>query len=231
MNIFHLEANGRENTADYVRTISDATGLPGIKVFTSEASEHGQRALPVFGKYGTLNPGLAKLGWYLLGWSRLLCHLKKSAAQTTLHIHWPRFSPTDLFFLWILALLCPDLRLIHTVHNRLPHRPKFYDRFCFSSLYGLTDHLIFHSEQNISDFVHEFGPVPKPYSIIPHYGYQVQVRPLPPEGKNSILFFIFSKPIDGLIFEVRRCGMCFFYLYRKLYFDAISHLTFWRCEF
>lgn len=198
MKIFHLEANGRTNTGEYVHKITKTLSIlskKNVKVFTSSNSVHSG-SLDVFSGYARSNK-YKKLYYYYQGWRRLTSTLKRENEECIFHVHWLRFSPIDYFYLKKLNRQ-KNIRLIFTVHNILPHETMSFDMFFYQKLYSLFDHLIFHSEQNIIDFNSLFQNCGAKQSIIPHYSYEVAPNIPPNEGIVKILFFGAIRPYKGL---------------------------------
>ena len=198
MKIYHLEANGRTNTGEYVQRITKALSTllkKEVKVFTSRNSVHSD-ALDVFKGYAQSNK-YKKLYYYYQGWRRLANILKRENEECIFHIHWLRFSPIDYFFLKKLNNQ-KNIRLVFTVHNILPHETMPFDSLFYRKIYVLFDNLVFHSKQNINDFNGIFPNCNVKTNIIPHYSYKVNAQ-IPTDNELiKLLFFGAIRPYKGL---------------------------------
>lgn len=195
--VFHLEANGGTNTAEYVKNIIHALDdESNISVFTSKNSFHSSFAKEVFGDYGK-SRGILKLFWYIIGWVRIWKELKKNADSIVFHVHWLRFSPVDYFFLKRIKNNT-NVKLFFTVHNILPHETLPFDERFYRKIYPLFNCLIFHSKQNQSDFNARFKLGYLQQEIIPHYSYNVSPHIPPVKDEIQMLFFGAIRPYKGL---------------------------------
>lgn len=200
MEIFFLEANGKTNTGGYVKNICDAVGQLQPRVFTSRSNFHGNNSIRVFGKYGSTKYIVLKVLYYLIGWYKIKRQLKKASKKTIIifHTHWFRLSPVDYHFLKGIKTRNSNIRLVHTVHNLLPHEPKFYDHRFHDAIYRMSDLLIFHNSVNITDFNNKFQDIKTKKIRIPHYAYRVDIDKKNKVIPKSILFFGNIRPYKGL---------------------------------
>ncbi len=188
MRIYLLEANGRTNTGEYVKNISNAIKMLSPKVFTSVNNVHKEASIEAFYNYGSTKRLVKKLSYYFLGWLRILLYFltKSNKDSNIFHTHWFRFSPVDFIFLFMIKVFT-NTKHIHTVHNLLPHEKRFYDNYFHKKIYKNSDVLIFHNETNKIDFISHFK-LKKKFKIIPHYSYVPQSAKTK-EIEKSILFF------------------------------------------
>lgn len=200
--IFHLEANGKTNTGEYVSNIVSSLH-PGnqetITILTSQGNIYKNHALTVFMNYGRTNNNIYKLIYYFIGWNNIYSLLSKYKNDTIIfHIHWPKFSPLDAFYTRLMKKHFKKLILFFTVHNIIPHEKRLFDPYFFHNLYNKADVLIFHTEQNQIDFLSTIGSVKAGQYIIPHYSYPVRLDNTIKIKQNSLLFFGNIRPYKGL---------------------------------
>ncbi len=188
MKVFHLEANGGTNTAEYVRKITESVESASdfkCKVFTSKKHSYSKdSAIPVFLEYATSGK-LSKLIYYIFGYRKIYKYLKDLNEPAIFHAHWLRFSPVDHYFIKKLSGIA-GLMIGMTVHNILPHEPMSFDQRYFDKIYQYLDFQTFHYNSIKQAYEKKFK-LAKTWEIIKHYGYDkpdCNVAVIP----NSILF-------------------------------------------
>lgn len=202
MHIFHIEVYGLKNTADYVDTITSSLSLSNddkIFIITSRKNKYkNKNLLTFFSGYNLSRNYIIKIIYYFIGWIKTFGYLVRDRQKNKiLHLHWLKFSPSDYFFIKLLHR--KGIKICYTVHNLLPHEPKPYDNYFFPKLYKVIDYLIFHYEITQKDFVKKFQFLPKNYTIIPHFGYQVQkFVDINDIESNTILFIGLIRKYKGL---------------------------------
>ncbi|MEX2409756.1 MAG: glycosyltransferase family 4 protein [Candidatus Paceibacterota bacterium] len=200
--IIHLEPKGSTNTQGYVENITAGLNLIGAnyKVIVSTSSksnyDNDVTELPVFGNYGesTLNSDL--LFNYLIGLIKLLFLSFKKKESIIFNYHWPKFSPIDLLFIWMVKIT--GNKIVATVHNVLPHEEKFYDKIFFKLLYKNCSHLILHTKDSLNKIKEKFNFIPQNFSYIPHYSYPANEFNFSKKNKNTLLFFGNIRQYKGL---------------------------------
>lgn len=82
-------------------------------------------------------------------------------------------------------------KLIHTVHNVLPHETDRKDIKLYGDFYKACDHLIVHNEQSKKRLIEVFNLEDDTISVIPHGTYQVKKIPavLKADKKKHYLMF------------------------------------------
>jgi len=207
--VYHLEANGKTNTGEYVNKVLEATKLSSdqdteIKVFTSYQSFYkSQSVIPTFRKYGSTSNIIIKLYYYFTGFIKILFHLRKEKNLTVLHLHWLKFSAFD-FLILSLIKSSTNTFLIFTVHNVLPHEHTFVDRFFYPLIYKKIDAFTFHSKSSRQRLIQELNLEAENYELIPHYGYEVDNVPIQ-TNENSLLFFGTIRDYKGLDVLLNAC--------------------------
>jgi len=208
--VYHLEANGKTNTGEYVSKVLEATRLHSdrgidIKVFTSNQSFYSpQSVLPVFSEYGSKSNKFSKLYYYLTGFLKIFFHLRKDDNLSVLHLHWLKFSVFDFFILSLIRSFT-NSRLIFTVHNVLPHEHTGIDRFFYPLIYKKIDAFTFHSKSSYNRLLHELNIQVENFEFIPHYGYKVGDLPAQ-TNVNSLLFFGTIRDYKGLDVLLDACN-------------------------
>jgi len=207
--VYHLEANGKTNTGEYVNKVLEATKLhsnPGIdiKVFTSNESFYSpQSVLPVFREYGSASNKFSKLYYYLTGFLKIFFHLRKDDNLSVLHLHWLKFSVVDFFILSLIQSFT-DTKIIFTVHNVLPHENNGMDKFFYPLIYKKVDVFTFHSKSSHDKLLNELNIKVVNFDLIPHYGYEVGGVPFQ-TVENSLLFFGTIRDYKGLDVLLAAC--------------------------
>jgi glycosyltransferase involved in cell wall biosynthesis len=94
-----------------------------------------------------------------------------------LHVQWlPGLELKYPLDLWILRSIY-RCKIVHTVHNVLPHVNRTHHKKNFELYYALVDCLIFHNESSLKSFTSHFG-MPLRYEIIPHgLMFERNIRP------------------------------------------------------
>jgi len=208
--VYHLEANGKTNTGEYVNKVLEASKLHfthdiEIKVFTSNQSFYSsQSVLPLFREYGTASNNFLKLYYYFTGFLKIFLHLRKEVNSSVLHLHWLKFSVFDFFILSFIRSFT-NTRLIFTVHNVLPHEHNFIDRYFYPLIYKKIDAFTFHSKSSHNRLKQELNVQVENFELIPHYGYEVGDVPVQ-TNENSLLFFGTIRDYKGLDVLLDACN-------------------------
>lgn len=208
--VYHLEANGKTNTGEYVNRVLEATKLHSdqdieLKVFTSHQSFYkSQSVLPVFGKYGSTSSKISKLYYYFTGFLKIFFHLRKNEDSSALHLHWLKFSVFDYLILALIRSFT-QTKLIFTVHNVLPHEDTGLDRIFYPLIYKKIDAFTFHSKSSHKRLLQELNIPVENFELIPHYRYEVgdvSFKII----ENSLLFFGTIRDYKGLDVLLAACN-------------------------
>jgi glycosyltransferase involved in cell wall biosynthesis len=81
-----------------------------------------------------------------------------------------KFAPVD-YLMWKYLIRMKNM--VYTIHDVLPHEPKWYDPALFKKIYSLFSNLIVHSETSKDRVVNEFGIADDNVTIIPHGVYDI----------------------------------------------------------
>ncbi|MBB3108569.1 glycosyltransferase involved in cell wall biosynthesis [Paenibacillus phyllosphaerae] len=142
---------------------------------------------------------------YVLTLMRIVLYLILSQSKQV-HMQWISSPTIDRVFISILKII--GIKVILTAHNVLPHEPTESDRFKYEHLYNKVDHVIVHSESNISQVKENINITNlDKFTVIPHGNYmfenmnQTEHHVIPKEvikGKKVLLFFGVIRPYKGL---------------------------------
>lgn len=209
-NIYHLEANGKTNTGEYVNKILESISLHAdedieFKVFTSNESFYkSDFVLPFFREYGTASNKISKLYYYSTGFLKVFLHLRKDENTSALHLHWLKFSVYDYFILTLIRSFTKT-KIIFTVHNVLPHEHTVLDRFFYPLIYQKVDVFTFHSKSSRNRLEEEINIQVRNFELIPHYGYEVNDVTVQTIEK-SLLFFGTIRDYKGIDVLLDACN-------------------------
>jgi len=100
-------------------------------------------------------------------------------------------------------------RLVHTVHNLLPHEASHKDIKLYKNFYSLCDALIVHNEECKKQLVRDFNIEADKIFVIPHGCYEVIKTPVEKKDDNKIHFLMFGvirqyKGVDILLSAISR---------------------------
>lgn len=95
-------------------------------------------------------------------------------------------------------------KLVHTVHNVLPHETTPKDRQLYQQFYGFCDELIVHNEASKTCLMEEFAVPGEKISVIPHGAYQMQSPRSGKADRQAVHFLQFGfirkyKGVDVLL--------------------------------
>lgn len=81
------------------------------------------------------------------------------------------------------------VKLVHTVHNLLPHEAKEEDYKLYSSFYEKCDALIVHNEESKRQLIQHFNINENRINVVPHGAYNVEA-PVICQNKNGKVHFL-----------------------------------------
>lgn len=102
-----------------------------------------------------------------------------------------------------------ETKLIHTVHNLLPHEAKDEDKELYGGFYDICDALIVHNEECKRQLISSFGVREDRIHVVPHGAYNV----IPPqnnekkENKTHFLMFGVIRQYKGLDILLRAISL------------------------
>lgn len=110
---------------------------------------------------------LLKPLYYILSLIKLFVYFLKIKPSVA-HIQWFKIPVVDLLYYKIIKHLF-KVKILHTVHNVVPHDGKRKDIKRYSQLYELSDSLILHTENSLNE-IKKIIPNEKlsKFNIIPH---------------------------------------------------------------
>ena len=104
-------------------------------------------------KYSNKNNIILKVSSYIFSLIRILIKVVFNKPKLV-HIQWIKFWFLDFIFLLFLKLF--GVKVIYTIHNVLPHKSSFLDKYKYKIYYKNVDILIVHSESTKNELIQKF---------------------------------------------------------------------------
>lgn len=117
--------------------------------------------------YKRFRAGVLRGIFYLIGNLRSYAFLFRNRVRIA-HFQWFKVPFIDWLGLVLLRLAHPSLKIVHTVHNVLPHDSGQSRMRGYRRLYHTVDALIVHTEATKNEIVETFGVAPAKIRVIPH---------------------------------------------------------------
>jgi D-inositol-3-phosphate glycosyltransferase len=110
---------------------------------------------------------LFKIKSYIISIIRALIIIKKEKIAI-IHILWFRLPFFDVFVWSLVKFLNPNIKIVHTAHNILPHKKKPADTLFYALIYKITDKIICHTDNSRKELIAKFHLPSAKVTTIPH---------------------------------------------------------------
>jgi glycosyltransferase involved in cell wall biosynthesis len=108
-----------------------------------------------------------KLFYYLISNFKLLYLILKFNPKL-LHFQWFKLPLLDFYFLKVIKILKPNIKVLFTAHNILPHDSGNKFKSIFDKLYNLVDSIIVHDDYSKKTFLSIFDIKSDKINVIRH---------------------------------------------------------------
>lgn len=224
MRVMEVEVFGRGGLTHYVYNLAERLGFHGVDTTIATAAEYELES-----RVSTLPANVAVAKVFSRSANRLrgrlpyrmlrlikgvefftdafsVAALARRIAPDIIHVHC-----TNPILLWLLLCLKPlGIPLVYTAHDVRPHESIPFEDAIYRWIYGLSDHVIVHSERDRERLEREFG-ITRGVSVIPHGEYTFFDHDESPPDRDRVrqefglepddevaLFFGFIREYKGL---------------------------------
>ena len=125
---------------------------------------------------------------YILGLIRLNREIKSGKYQI---VHIQTFKNARIE-IGLYKKACKGIKVIHTVHNLLPHEARESDRKLYTDFYSFCDALIVHNEECKRQLIESFHIENTKIHVIPHGAYSIEPEEITLKKNNKIHFLMFG---------------------------------------
>lgn len=167
--IFYLDPQSGDNLAMYDFEL--LSRIKGHNIFYVCSKTYNYETLtnlkfiPIF-NYTKKKSSIAKGISYTISLFKLFKQIKEHKPDI-IHIQWFRIPCLDYYFYSFIKAKYKT-RIIHTVHNILPHVKNKSDYINYSKLYGICDRLITHTATSASELSKRFAIPQNIIYVAPH---------------------------------------------------------------
>ena len=126
---------------------------------------------------------LKRVGIYFKGFMKTL-HEAAFGKYDVIHVQTFRIAYIEILMYVLLKLF--GIKLVHTVHNVIPHEAGILDGFFYRIMYGISNALIVHNKSTAEVLKGRFESTAKKINVIPHGTYDFYKRmDIKNEGSTS----------------------------------------------